>query len=160
MIPQKLNLTNFLSYQSMALDFSGLHIACICGANGAGKSSLLEAITWAIWGISRASSEDDIIYSGAKEAKVDFTFIAQEQVYRIIRTRPKGSAGSLEFQIKNDDLKITAVEIYNVMGEKIYASSKNAENNLTIDISNQPKGIYFVTVYEGTKMYNKKIVVQ
>ncbi len=103
MIPQKLNLTNFLSYQSMALDFSGLHIACICGANGAGKSSLLEAITWAIWGISRASSEDDIIYSGAKEAKVDFTFIAQEQVYRIIRTRPKGSAGSLEFQIKNDD---------------------------------------------------------
>jgi len=64
------------------------------------------------------------------------------------------------FQIKNDDLKITAVEIYNVMGEKIYASSKNAENNLTIDISNQPKGIYFVTVYEGTKMYNKKIVVQ
>jgi len=87
----------------MALDFLGLHIACICGANGAGKSSLLEAITWAVWGISRASSEDDIIYSGAKEAKVDFTFIAQEQVYRIIRTRPKGSAGSLEFQIKNND---------------------------------------------------------
>ena len=86
----------------MALDFSGLHIACICGANGAGKSSLLEAITWAVWGNSRASSEDDIIYSGAKEAKVDFIFIAQGQVYRIIRTRPKGSAGSLEFQIHND----------------------------------------------------------
>ncbi len=103
MIPQTLNLKNFLSYQNLALDFSGLHIACICGANGAGKSSLLEAITWAVWGISRASSEDDIIYTGAKEAKVDFTFIAQGQIYRIIRTRPKGSAGSLEFQIKNDD---------------------------------------------------------
>lgn len=103
MIPQKLSLTNFLSYQNMALDFSGLHIACICGANGAGKSSLLEAITWAVWGISRASSEDDIIYTGAKEAKVDFIFTAQSQTYRIIRTRPKGSAGSLEFQIKHED---------------------------------------------------------
>ncbi|AFY73700.1 ATPase involved in DNA repair [Synechococcus sp. PCC 7502] len=103
MIPQKLSLTNFLSYQNLALDFSGLHIACICGANGAGKSSLLEAMTWALWGISRANSEDDMIYVGAKEAKVDFVFKAQGQIYRIIRTRPKGSAGSLEFQIKNNE---------------------------------------------------------
>ena len=55
MIPQKLRLKNFLSYQQLALDFSGLHVACICGANGAGKSSLLEAIAWAVWGMSRTN---------------------------------------------------------------------------------------------------------
>jgi len=103
MIPQKLSLKNFLSYQQLTLSFAGLQTACICGANGAGKSSLLEAITWAIWGQSRAETEDDLIHVGAKEAQVDFIFTAHTETYRVIRTRPKGSAGSLEFQILHED---------------------------------------------------------
>ncbi|MGB5595882.1 MAG: AAA family ATPase, partial [Crocosphaera sp.] len=65
MIPLQLTLKNFLSYRDTILDFRGLHTACICGANGAGKSSLLEAITWAIWGQSRTASDEDIIHAGA-----------------------------------------------------------------------------------------------
>ena len=39
MIPLRLELTNFLSYRETAvLDFNGIHLACISGANGAGKS--------------------------------------------------------------------------------------------------------------------------
>ncbi len=110
MIPQKLRLKNFLSYQQLALDFSGLHVACICGANGAGKSSLLEAITWAVWGDSRAGSEDDVIHMGAKEAQVDFTFIAGGEVYRIIRTRSRNSSTSLEFQVQSEDKFKTLTE--------------------------------------------------
>ncbi len=101
MIPQKLRLKNFLSYQQLSLDFSGLHIACICGANGAGKSSLLEAIAWAIWGMSRVASQDDVIHGGAKECQVDFTFIASGEIYRIIRTRSRNSSTSLEFQVQS-----------------------------------------------------------
>ena len=101
MIPQKLRLKNFLSYQQLALDFSGLHVACICGANGAGKSSLLEAISWALWGASRVASQDDVIHVGFKEAQVDFTFIAGGEVYRVIRTRSRNSSTSLEFQVQN-----------------------------------------------------------
>jgi exonuclease SbcC len=102
MIPQKLRLKNFLSYQQLALDFSGLHVACICGANGAGKSSLLEAISWAIWGASRVASQDDVIHVGSKEAQVDFTFIAGGEVYRVIRTRSRNSSTSLEFQVQSE----------------------------------------------------------
>jgi len=102
MIPQKLRLKNFLSYQQLALDFSGLHVACICGANGAGKSSLLEAISWAIWGTSRVASQDDVIHVGSKEAQVDFTFIAGGEVYRVIRTRSRNSSTSLEFQVQSE----------------------------------------------------------
>jgi len=39
MIPVQLVLKNFLSYRDATLDFRGLHTACICGSNGAGKSS-------------------------------------------------------------------------------------------------------------------------
>lgn len=99
MIPVQLTLKNFLSYCEATLDFSGLHTACICGANGAGKSSLLEAITWAIWGQSRAASEDDIIYTGAKEVRVDFIFSSNQHNYRIIRTRHRGQSSFLEFQV-------------------------------------------------------------
>jgi DNA repair protein SbcC/Rad50 len=102
MIPLQLSLKNFLSYQEASLDFSGLHTACICGANGAGKSSLLEAITWSIWGESRAASEDDAIANGASDMRVDFTFQLHGVVYRIIRSRQRGGSGTLELQVMTD----------------------------------------------------------
>ncbi|QNP28078.1 exonuclease subunit SbcC [Cylindrospermopsis curvispora] len=100
MIPVRLILKNFLSYRDATLDFTGLHTACICGPNGAGKSSLLESITWAIWGQSRANIEDDVIYAGSQEVRVDFTFYNNLQKYRVIRTRTRGATGILEFQLE------------------------------------------------------------
>ncbi|OUL17509.1 ATP-binding cassette family protein [Nostoc sp. RF31YmG] len=100
MIPVQLILKNFLSYREATLDFRGLHTACICGSNGAGKSSLLEAITWAIWGESRAAAEDDVIHTGSKEVRVDFTFQSNQQKYRVIRTRVRSGTSVLEFQIE------------------------------------------------------------
>jgi DNA repair protein SbcC/Rad50 len=99
-IPLQITLKNFLSYQEASLDFRGLHVACICGANGAGKSSLLEAIAWAIWGESRAVTEDDVIHIGATEASVDFIFACHQQIYRVLRSRHRGQVSTLEFQIQ------------------------------------------------------------
>ena len=45
MIFKKLSLKNFMSYSNAEIDFSGIHVSCLIGANGAGKSSLLDAIT-------------------------------------------------------------------------------------------------------------------
>ena len=49
MIPVRLELKNFMSYgeQVTPLDFHGMHIACLSGDNGNGKSALLDAITGA-----------------------------------------------------------------------------------------------------------------
>jgi DNA repair protein SbcC/Rad50 len=99
MIPLHLTLKNFLSYQAATLNFQGLHTACICGANGAGKSSLLEAIAWVVWGESRANSEDDVIHMGSTEARVDFIFTTHDHTYRIIRTRQRRIGITLEFQV-------------------------------------------------------------
>jgi exonuclease SbcC len=100
MIPLQLKLKNFLSYRQAALDFRGLHVACVCGQNGAGKSSLLEAIAWAIWGESRATNEDDVIHQGETEVQVEFTFSCRQQTYRVLRTRVRGQTSSLELQIE------------------------------------------------------------
>ena len=101
MIPLQLILKNFLSYREATLDFQGLHTACICGSNGAGKSSLLEAITWVVWGKSRAGT-DDVINAGEKTVRVDFTFIVNQETYRIIRSRQRGRSTDLQFQIQTE----------------------------------------------------------
>src|SRR3989304_8688178 len=55
MIPLKLQVKNFLSYGSdiQEIDFRPYHLICLSGKNGHGKSALLDAITWAVWGQAR-----------------------------------------------------------------------------------------------------------
>ncbi|WP_218082101.1 AAA family ATPase [Anthocerotibacter panamensis] len=103
MVPLYLTLTNFLSYSHGQLDFTGIHTACICGANGAGKSALLESMGWALWGKCRATNEEDLIRSGTTEAMVDFIFRCEGTSYRVLRVRPRGKSGTLEFQIQQGD---------------------------------------------------------
>jgi exonuclease SbcC len=111
MIPVRLKMRNFMCYRDNvpALDFTGLHLACLSGDNGNGKSAIIDAITWALWGKTRAASDDELIYTTQSEMEVEFEFNIGHQLYRIIRkrTRPKKRTGvgqsSLEFQISNDD---------------------------------------------------------
>ena len=107
MIPVKLTMRNFMCYRDNVppLDFNGIHLACLSGNNGNGKSALIDAMTWALWGKARASSDDDLIHATQTEMEVEFDFAVEQQLYRIIRkrSRPKkrGSSGQpvLEFQI-------------------------------------------------------------
>ncbi len=104
MIPRKLRLTNFLPYRQAEVDFSGIHVACLSGENGAGKSSLLDAMTWALWGRARARRDDDLIHQGQEEMEVDFTFRLGDDLYRVIRKRRGGKRGIslLEFQVQDN----------------------------------------------------------
>ncbi|MEE8465489.1 MAG: SMC family ATPase, partial [Dehalococcoidia bacterium] len=107
MIPLRLTIRNFLCYRENVptLDFTGLHIACLCGANGHGKSALLDSITWALWGKGRGRTQDELISYGADECRVELDFSSRGQDYRIIRsharggTRRRGGASDLQFMI-------------------------------------------------------------
>ena len=92
MIPVKLNLRNFLSYRENvpSLDFTGVHVACLCGDNGHGKSALLDAITWCLWGKARGQVQDDLVSYGADEARVELDFLARDSCYRAVRSRRRG----------------------------------------------------------------------
>ena len=103
MIPLHLRLSGFLSYRDQVeLDFSAFELACISGHNGAGKSSLLDAITWNLFGEARGRSSDIVnLHPDVKAAEVAFTFKHEENTYRVQRSLPRGKSTVLEFQIRS-----------------------------------------------------------
>src|SRR5258706_5453673 len=105
MIPLHLRIAGFLSYRdAVELDFNGFDLACVSGNNGAGKSSLLDAITWTLFGEARGKSSDVInLNQDVKAAEIIFTFTHEQNMYRVQRTLPRNKSTVLEFQIQNGE---------------------------------------------------------
>ncbi|HWQ12017.1 MAG TPA: SMC family ATPase [Roseiflexaceae bacterium] len=107
MIPRKIALRNFMCYREglPPLDLDGITIACLAGENGAGKSALLDAMTWALWGEARLGA-DELIALGALEMEVELVFSLDGHDYRVIRKRSRGKRVGqtwLEFQARNGE---------------------------------------------------------
>ncbi|MEM1041966.1 MAG: SMC family ATPase [Bacteroidota bacterium] len=110
MVPVSLRLRNFLSYGTDAepLDFEQFHVACLSGGNGQGKSALLDAITWAVWGEARKSSDarkpdEDLLRIGTRDMQVELVFDLEGGRYRVVRSFQRSASGKtskpgLEFQ--------------------------------------------------------------
>ena len=120
MIPLKLTVKNFMCYRDDVppLHFEGIHVACLCGDNGHGKTALLDAITWALWGVARATPTgtgtinalrmSDLVHMGQTDMSVELDFTAGSQLYRVVRrhtvsTGGRSSRTTLELQIATDD---------------------------------------------------------
>lgn len=105
MIPQTLKLENFMAYSEAELDFRSFRIACLAGHNGAGKSTILDALTWSLFDEARARDSEDLIRVGASEMRVELSFLLEGREYRVIRSRKRKGKGkasgktSLEFQV-------------------------------------------------------------
>ena len=103
MIPLRISVRNFLCYRDdvSPLDLRGVHIACLCGANGHGKSALLDAMTWCLWGQARTGTQNhnDLITHGETECRVELEFLARDQVYRAIRRRRSPGQGRTELDL-------------------------------------------------------------
>lgn len=73
---------------------------------------------------------------------------------------PNPSSGI--FTLQNQNVSQTnAIEIYNTLGEKVYSTTNHKlQATNIIDLSSEPKGIYFVKIQIEENIFYKKIVVQ
>ncbi len=141
MIPVRLNVRNFLCYREdvPALDFQGIHVACLCGSNGHGKSALLDAITWCLWGESRAKTQDALISYGADEMRVELEFVARDTAYRVIRSRSRGGgrrrqgATDLQFQVLGSPVHDGTGEARPIPGNNIRETQARIEQTIGMD---------------------------
>ncbi len=96
MIPRLLEIKNFLSYgqSHQMIDFTGYSLICLSGKNGHGKSALLDAITWALWGQARkittaVKADEGLIRLGQTQMMVSLEFEMSKRRYRVRREYAK-----------------------------------------------------------------------
>ncbi|KKQ33163.1 MAG: Exonuclease SbcC [candidate division TM6 bacterium GW2011_GWF2_37_49] len=109
MIPRKLELKNFLSYgeNMQTVDFSRHSLICLSGKNGNGKSALLDALTWVVWGQARkitaaVKPDEGLLRLGQSRMMVSLEFDFNQSIYRVRREFAKtyGKAQlALDFEV-------------------------------------------------------------
>lgn len=129
---------------------------------------------------------EEIIYFAADTLKLDYIFWLKRQPFfnndvvpTLVNHRTDCATG-IKGNLMNDNVSIfpnpgngvfyislqnaaakSNLEIYNILGKRIYETFyfKQQTSN-KIDLSLQPKGIYFVKIYDSEKIYTEKIVIQ
>ncbi len=144
MIPQRLKLQNFLSYRGITeIDFTNINSAVIIGENGAGKSSILDAITYALFGIARGTTKsgdnaDRLITTGEDFTQIELEFLMENNRYLVARKRDlHRQSTELELNMRNEKeegkwiglthstIKATQEKIHNIIhvNHELFASS-------------------------------------
>src|SRR5690349_20583319 len=93
MIPIRVTMTGWMRYkETQVADFSDGNLISICGENGAGKSSIFDAITFALYGRHRlgAVGTEDLITEEANGLEVEFEFEVDRRRFKVHRGRSRG----------------------------------------------------------------------
>lgn len=90
---RELKVINWRAYENQTFNFSpGINF--IMGPNGKGKTSILEAISFALTGeVSAIENRNWMLRDPNMQASVSLTFVVNENRYRIDRTQLPGKAG-------------------------------------------------------------------
>lgn len=101
MIINKLKLKNFRSHVNTILEFNQ-GISLIIGENGAGKSSIMEAISFALFK-KFSVNINELIRRGEKELELELTFTVNNKTYIVNRIRTKGRSKAKLEEIHNGE---------------------------------------------------------
>ena len=96
MIPQRVQLAGFLCYKDkQEVRFDGARLWVLTGANGSGKSSIFDALTYALFGHHRGGSQNvgELINRNSTTLEVEFDFTLDSTLYRIRRTVRRRTSG-------------------------------------------------------------------
>ena len=84
-------LSNFKTHRDKQFEFQ-LGTNAICGENGAGKTSILEAIAWVLFNYQGSYRKEDLIRNGASSAQARVSFISSRdsRTYEVQRSTSQG----------------------------------------------------------------------
>lgn len=87
-----IEVTNFGSYPHFALDLSNLGLALIQGKTGAGKSTIMDAVCWTLFGVTAKDGNADDIrpWTTDEVTKGEILVESEGETLHIIRIRGKG----------------------------------------------------------------------
>lgn len=115
MIIKRIKIENFLSIKSFEMEFTGEEILSIIGRNFSGKTTLLEAIDYAITGNTRTDREVEAIHYGMDKMMVVLTLDDNGKEHIIKRGRDIKNNGLLQFNHQSKT-KEAQQAIYDLIG--------------------------------------------
>ena len=137
MKPLLLHLQNIGPFRSQSIDFTQLaDMFLVCGKTGAGKSTIFNAITYALYGklsgshsqVNGARIRSDFA-SPDEEASITFTFQLQDQCYQVRRELPRDCIN----RNGKTTTKPESVEVYRKNGDSLQLlSSQKKEADTTL----------------------------
>lgn len=101
MIFTRLRLNNFKSHQNTTINFNK-GISVIVGENGAGKSTILEAISFALFKQHTAKRIDDLVRNNADTMSIELQFVSNGKEYKIVREKKSNLKSSLFAKTSSD----------------------------------------------------------
>ena len=101
MIFTKLKLRNFKSHENTVIRFNK-GISVIVGENGAGKSTILEAISFALFKQHTGKKIDDLVRNNAQSMFVELEFDSNGRKYKIIREKKSSLKSSIYKKTSSD----------------------------------------------------------
>lgn len=116
MKPERLEMVGFAPFRTATeVDFANLELFALTGPTGAGKSSVIDAITFALYGVvaryDDKRSVEPIISLGAAEARIRFVFAVGARIYdavRVVRRTAKGGATTAEARLESDGVVLAS----------------------------------------------------
>ena len=103
---KSVSIKNFFSYgpQETVIDLSGNGITNISGVNGIGKSTIIEAMLFALYGKTRQEKVADVVNrSVGKDCKVSVEFVGDDdEVYKVLRYRAHTTHKDKVYLFKGD----------------------------------------------------------
>jgi len=94
MIFTRLKLNNFKSHKHTVISFEK-GISVIVGENGAGKSTILEAISFALFKQHTSKKMDDLVRNNAESMSIELEFTSNNRDYKIVREKKSNLKSSL-----------------------------------------------------------------
>jgi len=86
------------------------------------------------------------------------TGISQIAAPSEITITPNPSSG--KFLLSNISSTNALLEVVNTLGQKVNFQQTNKEQSVEVDLSNLPKGVYFIKVTDGRTSSTHKVIVE
>ena len=106
---KSLQLKDFLSHKVTKIDFEPDSKILFDGPSGVGKSSIVDAIIWALYGVGRSQNRD-LIRKGCKRATVILEVYEGEKFYTITRNITLAGKHTLEVSEGNPGVALSSTE--------------------------------------------------
>ncbi len=106
MLPIQITLEGFMSYRDAAtLSFEGASLWMLSGGNGAGKSTVFDAMRWTLFGRHRGGGQghEALIHHAKTKLRVAFDLEVSSGRFRLMRTLSRGGKSTWQIERLNGE---------------------------------------------------------